>query len=507
MLAGKTSEENERLARVGAGNAPRCADASLLAAGSPPPRRSTRTRCARSRSSARSWCCTAHRLRGLPRPGAAALRRTVSCTSVSGFPSKAAYAAPTTAGCTTRRGSASRPRSESPSSRLKEAESTSVVTPCRSWGASSSGTSAPTRRRCCLAGTSSCCRTRSARSVSRSSPATGCSATRTPPTLTTIRIFTGTSSSTPSKARTRSARDARAADSSSHRAFTSIRSISGHDGVVVERDRYGFKKGIRYSVEKGAAKERIQWFPYNIFPFYSGAIGNGIRSQINMRIPLDDERTYHVSYVVYRAEGVEAPRQEVVPYYWHPIFDDQGHPILDYVLAQDIAAWHSQGTITDRTRETLPAPRTSRILEFRAIIEEQIRKVEAGEDPISVFRDREEMGSSIEVGARLSDRDLLAPPEQGRGYRLPEQLPSRLLQRRDRPLRPGRRAGRRPDAPRRRVEPTGDLREAGEFCPRSRALAQVSVAPTDRFQGPRKGRRPPRLGVHADCGVTSLACR
>ena len=206
--------------------------------------------------------------------------------------------------------------------------------------------------------------------------------------------------------------ESRAGDSTSHRSYTSMRSISGHDGVVFERDRYGFKKGIKYSLAKGASREHVNWFPYNIFPFYSGAIGNGIRSQINMRIPLDDERTYHLSYVVYHAPGVEVPVQDVVPYYWAPIFDEAGEPILDYVLAQDIAAWHSQGTITDRSRETLGATDLA-IIKFREIIEEQLQRVETGQDPINVFRDPEEMGQCIDIGARLDDRDLLAPPEQG----------------------------------------------------------------------------------------------
>lgn len=210
--------------------------------------------------------------------------------------------------------------------------------------------------------------------------------------------------------------DSRAADHNMHRAFGSIRGTDGHDGVVFERDRYGFKKGIRYSVDKGAKSDHVRWFPYNIFPFYSGAVGSSLRSQINMRVPLDDTHTYHISYVLYHAEGVDAPEQETVPYYIHPIFDEAGEPILDYVLAQDIACWYSQGTITDRSLETLGATDVA-IVQYRNIIEEQIKLVEAGQDPMNVFRDAEAMGDSIDVGGRINRPDGVGDPSGLASYR------------------------------------------------------------------------------------------
>ena len=195
----------------------------------------------------------------------------------------------------------------------------------------------------------------------------------------------------------------RAADQTMHRAFTSIDSTKGHDGVVFERDVYGFKKGVRYSTEKGADSDRVQWFPYNIFPFYSGSISGGLRSMVNMRIPMDDEHTLHFQYMIYHAEGVEAPVQESVPYFDVPLYDESGKPVLDFVLAQDMACWYAQGTIVDRTRETLGATDIA-IVQFRNILEEQMQRVEAGEDPINVFRDAADMGDVIDVGGRISSQ-------------------------------------------------------------------------------------------------------
>ncbi|HVB06602.1 MAG TPA: Rieske 2Fe-2S domain-containing protein [Acidimicrobiales bacterium] len=208
--------------------------------------------------------------------------------------------------------------------------------------------------------------------------------------------------------------EGRAQDSATHRAYTSIRGVEGHDHVVVERDRYGFRKGIQFTVEKGAESDRVQWFPYNIFPHYSRGAG-GLRTQVNMRIPLDDERTYHISYVLYHAPGVQAPVQDTVPYYWHPIHDEHGKPVLDYVLAQDIAAWWSQGPITDRSRENLGATDLA-IIEFRRLISEQIEAVEQGRDPLNVFRDASSVPDCIELEPRIGSAN--APRNsQVAGYR------------------------------------------------------------------------------------------
>ena len=92
-----------------------------------------------------------------------------------------------------------------------------------------------------------------------------------------------------------------------------------------------------------------------------------------------------------------APVQETIPYYDVPLFDDDGKPILDFVLAQDAHAWISQGPITDRTQEHLG--RTDLPIVFmRRQFEEQMRIVEDGGDPMNVFRDAETMPSLIHGG-------------------------------------------------------------------------------------------------------------
>jgi 5,5'-dehydrodivanillate O-demethylase len=80
------------------------------------------------------------------------------------------------------------------------------------------------------------------------------------------------------------------------------------------------------------------------------------------------------------------PTQDVVPYYEAPIWDEKGEPVLDYVLAQDMVCWWSQGDITDRTQENLGVTDTA-IVAWRNLYEAQIKVVEAGGDPMNTWRD------------------------------------------------------------------------------------------------------------------------
>src|SRR5690606_25415882 len=63
--------------------------------------------------------------------------------------------------------------------------------------------------------------------------------------------------------------------------------------------------------------------------------------------------------------------------------------ILDSNSAQDVAAWITQGDIADRTGENLG--RSDRgIIMFRRMLEENIRIVEDGGEPMNTFRDPEQ---------------------------------------------------------------------------------------------------------------------
>jgi 5,5'-dehydrodivanillate O-demethylase len=118
-----------------------------------------------------------------------------------------------------------------------------------------------------------------------------------------------------------------------------------------------------------------------------------------MRIPIDDLNTLHIWYTTFDEEaqkelGVSLPEQSAqtdIPFFDVPVprAPDQSGPdwtVLDSNSAQDMALWCSQGRIFDRTKETLSVGDRN-IVVLRKLLEQQIKLVEEGRDPINTFRD------------------------------------------------------------------------------------------------------------------------
>ncbi len=191
----------------------------------------------------------------------------------------------------------------------------------------------------------------------------------------------------------------RAADGQMHTLYARMKTGNGIESLYVNPTRYGMEKGINYSKELGADRDHVSRHATVIFPFYTQTGGPGmVRQEFQIRVPVDDTNTYHINYGCYMGpEEVLSPVQESIPYYEVPLFDDDGKPLLDFVLAQDAHAWISQGPITDRTQEHLG--RTDLPIVFmRRQFEEQMRIVEDGGDPMNVFRDPATMPSLIHGG-------------------------------------------------------------------------------------------------------------
>jgi 5,5'-dehydrodivanillate O-demethylase len=169
--------------------------------------------------------------------------------------------------------------------------------------------------------------------------------------------------------------------------------------VYAKPNAYGFEKGIVYSKELGAAKDDVRRHSTVIFPFttQTGSAGSP-RSDFQFRVPIDDTHTYHISYQCYAGpHGVEAPKQNGVPWYEPPTIDEKGEPILDYVLAQDAIVWVAQGDIVDRSQELLGRTDVPIVL-LRRQLDEQIRRVEEGLEPMNTFREKRDMlhGSGVD---------------------------------------------------------------------------------------------------------------
>ena len=156
-----------------------------------------------------------------------------------------------------------------------------------------------------------------------------------------------------------------------------------HLKIDFKRVKYGIQK---YRLTVGQDETAGSWTTGHpmVFPNYV-LIGQPGYKEFQIRVPVDDETTWHLSYHVYfPGPGVEIPKQTTIPTFEVPYRD---YP--DYVLGQDIVAWPSQGSITDRSVEKLAETDRGLIL-FRRMLEENVKTVEDGGDPMNVFRDPKE---------------------------------------------------------------------------------------------------------------------
>ena len=156
-----------------------------------------------------------------------------------------------------------------------------------------------------------------------------------------------------------------------------------HDYTI---GKYGIDR--RWLLE-GQTAEKDTWgvgLPL-VFPDIHCTSGGG-RHTFGWRVPVDDTNTMEVFVRVFDpGPGVEVPKQDPVPYVDIPMVDENGRfTALGTVTGQDVMVWVTQGEITDRTRERLGD--TDRgIIMYRQLLQSQMELVEAGQDPINVFRD------------------------------------------------------------------------------------------------------------------------
>jgi 5,5'-dehydrodivanillate O-demethylase len=192
------------------------------------------------------------------------------------------------------------------------------------------------------------------------------------------------------------------------------------------------------TIEHGMLKRRLRegddpetnsgWTSGNpiIFP-YMIRVGGPIRNEFQMRIPIDDTHTWHLDYIVFApGHDIPVPAQDEIPYYEAPLFDEKGNAILDYIVAQDFAAWWAQLPIADRTAEQLGTSDEGIIL-FRKMLSEQIRIAQDGGDPINTFRDPAanrsiEAPDTVRIGLLDGKGDGLSPTAQDAIYTRDHQI-------------------------------------------------------------------------------------
>jgi len=174
------------------------------------------------------------------------------------------------------------------------------------------------------------------------------------------------------------------------------------DGQTGPRGRHQIKVGFE-KFEYGIIKRRLlegeseqdEWwrighpilFPNTLRVGEADPQDQGWVHAFQFRIPVDDTHTMHMVYrVKVPRPGKPIPHQDGVPWEERATFDEEGRPRASWVVGQDQSAWITQGPISDRSTEALGVTDIG-IIMFRQMIEEQIKIVEDGGEPINVHRE------------------------------------------------------------------------------------------------------------------------
>jgi len=153
------------------------------------------------------------------------------------------------------------------------------------------------------------------------------------------------------------------------------RPIESYDWALCE---WGVEKTLVY----GGDQPEIEIRPPLIFPNIL-RIPEGPIEAMHFRVPIDDTHT-RIFWVGLNAKnGAGATTVEYAPD--KPLSD--GDEELMTFYGQDRVVWETQGAVFDRSAETLGGSDRG-IVMYRRMLEEQIERVERGEDPtIAVVRD------------------------------------------------------------------------------------------------------------------------
>lgn len=159
--------------------------------------------------------------------------------------------------------------------------------------------------------------------------------------------------------------------------------------------RHSESTGAKGYFKIGADPEGPYGLGHILFPYIDAQ--SDLTYQI--RVPVDDTHTLHIWYMVHTAEaqaelGIKLPAQTdpcSIPIFEVPMPDlvngvEPNWTLLDSNSGQDLVMWYSQGEIADRTTENLSNGDIN-IVRMRRYLDEQIKIVEDGKEPINVFRD------------------------------------------------------------------------------------------------------------------------
>jgi 5,5'-dehydrodivanillate O-demethylase oxygenase subunit len=158
-----------------------------------------------------------------------------------------------------------------------------------------------------------------------------------------------------------------------------------HERIAFDVFEYGI---VKRRLWEGDSEDSDEWQVGHpiLFPNIL-SVGEGGRAQFQIRVPIDDTHTYHVWYRTKpRSDGALPQDPASIPVLDYAYKHEDGRLAVDTVSGQDMMVWVTQGGISDRTTERLGTTDKGIIL-YRSLLEEQIQKVQRGEDPMAVVRD------------------------------------------------------------------------------------------------------------------------
>jgi len=155
--------------------------------------------------------------------------------------------------------------------------------------------------------------------------------------------------------------------------------------TAYEEFEYGI---LKRRVLEGGTEEDEPWQVGQsvIFPTMGTVYGGGVYGY-HFETPIDDYSTLSIFYQAYDpGPEIEVPKQDVIPVYEVPIYDENGQVIVNFIDGQDSMVILSQGVIADRSKERLGESDKGVIL-YRRQLKEQMELVLDGGEPMNTFRD------------------------------------------------------------------------------------------------------------------------
>ena len=164
--------------------------------------------------------------------------------------------------------------------------------------------------------------------------------------------------------------------------------------VRIEFDRFDYGIMKRRLLE-GESPDVDDWTTGHplLFPNIL-AVGSAAAPTLQFRVPIDDTHTIQFAYRTSLRKGGATPRPMAVKH--SDLFNEDGKIVADNIPAQDMTGWVGQGPISDRTQEHLASSDKGVVL-YRRMLVEQMDRVERGEEPMAVIRDRAENEPMIDI--------------------------------------------------------------------------------------------------------------